>query len=175
MLHDVSDIVASLTEMDPDNPSHVEEWLNGIAFYDETVLDPYGVVLEPHDGEVPSTLRVLDIDPTDVTYVSDLEKLHRVLRGELGNLFYCDHHGEHGAESPLRVLELMRALTKNEPQNLVIDNHEDYVEARLYDGQNINEDDYENARAHVTTIEYPEGYKYSYLIDREERKVYLLP
>ena len=175
MLHDVSDIVAALTEMGPDNPSQVNKLISGIAFYDETIIDLYGHVTEAHHGEAPSTLRVLDIDPADVEYVSDLEKLLKVLRGELEDLFYCDQYGEHGAESPLRVLELMRALTKNEPENLVICEFDKFKEARLYDGQNVNEDDYEEARAHVTTIEYPDHeYKYSFLIDRETRKVYLL-
>lgn len=171
-LHDVSDIVAALTGMDPDDPTQVRKLVHGVAFRDTTVLNNYGDATEAHEGEAPSELRVLAIDPEDVYYVSDLENMCKVLRGDLEDLFYCDFHGEHGAESPLKILKLMRALTKHDPESLIIDNFEQYKAARHYDGVDVDEDEYEDARSHVVTIEHQE-YTYTYLIDRKTQKVYL--
>tara|TARA_Y100001973_G_scaffold106581_1_gene185479 strand:- start:1790 stop:2464 length:675 start_codon:yes stop_codon:yes gene_type:complete len=168
-LHDVRDIIEALRGMDPDNETQVSNLIEGIAFYDVSVTDEYGCLLM--EDEVPSDLRVLKIEPHAIYEVSSLEDLCKVLRGELDDLVYCDHRALriHGKDSPLRLLSMMRALTENEPQSLILGNYEDYEEHGLDVGE------YESARAHVVTIEYPdEEYTYTFLIDREERKVYLL-
>ena len=164
-LHDVSEIIEALTNMDPDNGTQVNSFIEGIAFYDDSVTNEAGDVLM--EGEVASDLRVLKIS-SHVHYVSDLEDYCRLLRGEFDNLVYCERRDER-VYSPLRIMDMMRELTTNHPDSLVLDNYEDFEEY----GLDVSE--YEDARAHVVTIEYPDKeYTYTYLVDREERKVYLL-
>ncbi len=117
-LHDISDIIEALREMDPDNEKDVNNLIEGIAFYDTSVTDQYGDVLM--EGEVPSDLRVLKIS-SQVDYVSDLEDYCRLLRGEFDNLVYCERR-EKRVYSPLRIIDMMQELTKNDPESLVLDN-----------------------------------------------------
>ena len=164
-LHDISDIIEALREMDPDNEKDVNNLIEGIAFYDDSITDQYGDVLM--EGEVASDLRVLKIS-SQVDYVSDLEDYCRLLRGDVNNLIYCDRRDKR-VYSPLRIMDMMRELTTNHPDALVLANYEDFEE------QGLDVSEYESARVHVVTIEYPDDeYTYTYLIDREERKVYLL-
>ena len=164
-LHDVSDIIEALREMDPDNEKDVNTLIEGIAFYDDSVTGQYGDVLM--EGEVASDLRVLKIS-SQVHYMSDLEDYCRLLRGDVNNLVYCVRRDKR-VYSPLRIMDMMRELTKNDPESLVLDNYGDYEEY----GLDVSE--YEDARALKVTVEYPDDeYTYTYLIDREERKVYLL-
>ena len=164
-LHDVSDIVKQLTDMDPDNETQVNALVEGIAFYDNSVTDQYGDVLM--EGEVASDLRVLKIS-AQVDYVSDLEDYCKLLRGDVNNLVYCERRDER-VHSPLRIMDMMRELTTNHPESLVLDCYKDFEE------QGLDVSEYEDARALKVTVHYPlDEYTYTYLIDRAQRKAYLL-
>ena len=156
-LEDVSDVVAALKAMDPCDREQVAEMIDGIIYEQEE-----------EDAEGYDGIRLMNLEPQ--VYVSDYVDLLKLLRGDFSELVNCERtqQREHGSKDPYAVLEMMKTLVEGDVE---IPTPAEY---EAYDQYRICTYEYEKARLHELHVVYEEDFEeYTFVIDRETKKVYV--